>query len=154
MNILNRRVNENKGLVYKFFFLVLCVQSKGYCQLKPQPKKTVAILNTLDKENNLEYGAKVLIRTYLSDAVGYYGGEKFEAYERTDVGAMADEWGFQQAGYVRTDQIKQIGQMTGVDYILVSEVIGLGNRQILLTAKVINVTTGRIEGEPQISVVM
>ena len=36
--------------------------------------------------------------------------------------------------------------MTGADYILISEGIGLGNKQILLTAKLVNVTTGKIEG--------
>lgn len=137
---------KTKGLIISLGMALLCIQNIGYCQFKPQPKKTVAVLNTLDKENNLEYGAKVMIRTYLSDAVGYYGKENFEVYERTDIGAMVDEWGFQQSGYVKESEIKTIGQMTGVDYILVSEVMGLGNKQILLTAKIINVSTGRIEG--------
>ena len=137
---------KTKGLIISLGLAFLCIQNIGYCQFRPQPKKTVAILNTLDKENNLEYGAKVMLRTYLSEAVGYYGRGSFEVYERTDIGAMVDEWGFQQSGYVQESQIKRIGQMTGVDYILVSEVMGLGNKQILLTVKIINVTTGRIEG--------
>lgn len=142
----NVKIMKAKGLILCLGMALLSIHNSGYCQFRLQPKKTVAILNTLDKENNLEYAAKVMIRTYLSDAVGYYGKENFEVYERTDIGAIVDEWGFQQSGYVQESQIKEIGHMTGVDYILVSEVVGLGNKQILLTAKLINVETGRIEG--------
>ena len=106
----------------------------------------VAVLNTLDKGNVLKYEAKVLLLSCLVDAVAYSVKGNVEVYDRTDAGTMVDELKFQQSGHVPESQVKQIEQQPAADYILVSEIIGLGNKQMLLTAKIINVTTGRIEG--------
>lgn len=110
-----------------------------------QSARKVAVLNVLDKGNILEDGAKLMLQTCLLDAVIHYGKGNIEVYDRTDKGKIVED-SFQLSSYVSASQIKPMSQPTSCDCILVSEVIELGNQQILLTAKIINVKTGRIEG--------
>ena len=112
----------------------------------PSSTMKVVIGDILDKENFLGHADKVMIRLCLSNAVGNHGSENIEIYERTDIDAITEEKSFQQSCHVPESQIKRIGDKTDVDYILIPEIIKLDNKQILLTAKLINVTTGKVEG--------
>lgn len=104
--------------------------------------KKVAIVETVDKVGNIDDYVKTLLQVSLSMAVTRVPG--YEAYDRVDLGAILDEQNFQQTGMVSDDQIKQLGEMTGCDYVMLTEAV-LGSGRILVTAKILDVRTARIE---------
>ena len=105
--------------------------------------RKVAILETVDRQNQITYGVKLMLRSYLAEAVTNTKG--YEAYDRTDLSAIMDEQEFQRTGYVSDEEIKKIGQMTGVQYILVVEASKIDAQNLFVTAKILNVETARME---------
>ena len=106
-----------------------------------QDVKRVAILETVDKENNISYANKLILRASLSKAITNTAG--YEAYDRTDVDAIMSEQDFQRTGMVSNDQIKRLGEMTGANYILVAEAVKVDNQNMFITAKLLDVETAR-----------
>ena len=104
--------------------------------------KRVAILETVDKENKISYGIKLMVRSKLSSAITNTPG--YEGYDRIDIAAILNEHEFQHTGLVSDDQIKQLGKMVGADYILITEVAYINSSNIILTAKILNVETARL----------
>ena len=105
--------------------------------------KKVAILETVDKKGAFEYEIKLMIRSLLTDTITSIPG--YEGFDRVDVASIMSEHEFQRTGLVSADQIKRLGEMTGADYILVAETVPLGDTQMLLVAKILNVETGKID---------
>ena len=103
----------------------------------------VAILETVDKEGNLSYAHKLMLRSNLAKAITNAPG--YEAYDRTDMDAIMGEQNFQRTGMVSEDQIKRLGEMTGAAYILVAEAVKVDEQNMFITAKILNVETGKTE---------
>ena len=108
-----------------------------------QNTKKVAILETVDKENRVEYGVELQLRGYLTDAINRTPG--YEGYDRVDMASIMGEHNFQRTGYVSDAQIKKLGQMTGASSIIVAEAAMYGSDRIIVTAKIIDVESARIE---------
>lgn len=111
----------------------------------PKPStsiKKVAILETVDKEDVVSYGVKLMVRSKLAYAITNTPG--YESYDRVDVGSILGEHEFQRTGLVSDRDIKRLGEMTGADYILVAEVAYLNDSYIFLSAKILNVETARV----------
>lgn len=119
-----------------FLMIILLAQISVFAQVKK-----VAILETVDKENQISYANKLILRASLSKAVTKTAG--YEAYDRTDIDAIMSEHSFQRTGMVEEDQIKKLGEMTGADYILVTEVVVVDANNIFVTAKLLDVVTAR-----------
>ena len=117
-----------------FFFLLMA----GV--VSAQEVKRVAILETVDKENQIDYAYELLLRSNLSNAITSISG--YEAYDRTDIDAIMSEQSFQRTGLVSNDQIKRLGEMTGANYILVAEIAKSG-QQIIILSKLLDVETAR-----------
>ena len=105
-----------------------------------QEVKRVAILETVDKENQIDYAYELLLRSNLSNAITSISG--YEAYDRTDIDAIMSEQSFQRTGLVSNDQIKRLGEMTGANYILVAEIAKSG-QQVIILSKLLDVETAR-----------
>lgn len=105
--------------------------------------KRVAILETVDKEGKVPYGIKLMVRSKLSAVITAVPG--YEGYDRVDIASILGEQDFQRTGLVSDKDIKQLGEMTGADYILVAEVAYLNSSYIFLSAKILNVETARVE---------
>ncbi len=105
--------------------------------------KRVAILETVDKEGTVSYGIKLMVRSKICAAITETPG--YEGYDRVDVTSIMDEQEFQRTGMVDDAQIKELGVMTGADYILIAEVASLGGSDIIITAKILEVESGRME---------
>lgn len=116
-------------------FILLLVSGMISAQVK-----RVAILETVDKEDKVEYAYELLLRRNLSKAITSISG--YEAYDRTDIDAIMAEQSFQRTGLVSSDQIKRLGEMTGASYILVAEV-AMAKSQVLIFAKLLDVETAR-----------
>lgn len=105
--------------------------------------KKVAILETVDRDNKLSFGIRLMVRSNLAEAVTMTPG--YEAYDRTNLDAILDEQTFQRTGYVSDEDIRKIGEMTGVQYVLVAEASYVDNGHIFITAKILDVVTARTE---------
>ena len=105
--------------------------------------KKVAILNTVDKENALSYGMKLMVRGKLAYAITNTSG--YEGYDRVDIASIMSEHEFQRTGLVNDAQIKRLGEMTGADYILIAEVAKLDDSHIFIVSKILNVETAKVE---------
>lgn len=105
--------------------------------------KRVAILETVDKEDQVSYGVKLMVRSKLSEVITATPG--YEGYDRVDISSIMSEQDFQRTGLVSDADIKKLGEMTGAEYILIAEVAYLNSSNIFLSAKILNVETARIE---------
>lgn len=105
--------------------------------------KRVAILKTVDKENKVGYGAKLMIRSKLSRAITLTPG--YESYNREDIALIMDEQKFQRTGLVNEAEIKKLGEMTGAAYIMIAEVAKLDDTHLIITAQLLDVETARQE---------
>lgn len=105
--------------------------------------KRVAILETVDKEGQVPYGVKLMVRSKLCDFITATPG--YEGYDRVDVGSILSEHEFQRSGLVSDKDIKRLGEMTGANYVLVAEAAYLNSSHIFITAKILNVETARVE---------
>lgn len=121
----------------KFILFLLLLSTAMFAQ----DVKRVAILETVDKENNISYANKLILRASLSKAITLTEG--YEAYDRTDVDAIMSEQDFQRTGMVSNDQIKRLGEMTGANYILVAEAVKVDYQNMFITAKLLDVETAR-----------
>ncbi len=76
----------------------------------------IAVLETVDKAGNVEYGKRLLVRSNLAQAIA--GTPGYEAYDRVDISAIMSEQNFQRTGNVSEDQIKKhlLGTTNKPDY--------------------------------------
>lgn len=116
-----------------FFFAVMMMTMTAMAQQK------VAILETVDKAQNVSYGVKLLLRSCLTSAIS--NTEGYEGYDRVDMASIAGEQEFQRTGNVSDSQIKQIGRAAGASYVLVAEAAKYDATSIIITAKLLDVET-------------
>ncbi|MBO7469595.1 MAG: hypothetical protein J6T81_05640, partial [Bacteroidales bacterium] len=105
-------------------------------------QQKVAILETVDKAQNISYGKKLLLRSSLTTAISNTPG--YEGFDRVDMASIASEQEFQRTGYVSDSQIKQLGVATGAAYVLVAEAAWLDEdtkSDLIITARIIDVET-------------
>lgn len=126
----------------KRIFILTCLMLFAVLTFAQTTKK-VAILEVVDREGRLSYGNKMMLRSNLARAITNTAG--YEAYDRTDIDAIMSEHDFQRTGLVSEDQIKQLGHMTGVSLILVTEGALVGNNSMFVSAKILNVETAKVE---------
>jgi hypothetical protein len=106
--------------------------------------KKVAILETIDKEGNINYGVKLMVRSNLTKSVSNATG--YEGYDRVNMSQIMGEQDFQRTGMVNEEQIKRLGELSGADYIIVSEVAKVSETNIVVTASILNVETAQTIG--------
>lgn len=121
--------------------LILFAVSQTYGQ--NSPTKKVAILETVDKEDVVSNGVKLMVRGKLAYAITNTPG--YEGYDRVDVGSILGEHEFQRTGLVSDKDIKRLGEMIGADYILVAEVAQLDYSHVIIVAKILNVETAQLD---------
>lgn len=105
--------------------------------------KKVAILEVVDRDNAINYGVKLLLRTTLAKAITQTQG--YEGYDRVDIEAIQGEQDFQRTGMVSDEQIKRLGEMTGAAYVLVAEMAKMDESNFFVTAKILDVETAKLE---------
>lgn len=82
-----------------------------------------------------------MVRGELRKAFGWQSD--FQVLTRTDVDAMLKEHGFQQSGMVADAQRRQVGVMTGAQYICVSNITKYKN-QLYIEAYLVDIETGQM----------
>lgn len=127
--------------LYVRILFIACCLAFGATVMHAAEVVKVAILETIDKANEVKYGERLLVRSSLARAVAATPG--FEAYDRVDLEAIFGEQNFQRTGYVSSDQIKQLGVMTGAQFILLPEIAKLNDKSFYITAKILDVETAK-----------
>ena len=84
---------------------------------------------------------KAMVRGELRKSIVNHTG--YEAFTRADIDKLMLEQDFQRTGLVSDDQIKEIGVMSGADYICVST-LNKTNTEFYLEAYLVNVETAQI----------
>ena len=125
----------------KIFFL-MCLMLSAALTFAQNTKK-VAILEVVDREGRLSYSQKLVLRSNMARAIANTDG--YEAYDRSDVDMIMSEQDFQRTGIVSEKEIQKLGEMTGVSLILVTEGVLIDANKIFVTAKILNVKTGRVD---------
>lgn len=120
--------------------LTLCLLAVTMCTVAQ--KKTVAILDAVDKQGNIPAAYLSMIRNTMITAVT--NTSDYEAYDRTSLDAIASEQNFQRSGQVDDEQIKRLGKMAGVDYVLVTEADAVDG-WLTMIVKILNVETAKYE---------
>ena len=126
----------------KKVFLLSCLLLSALLTFAQTTKK-VAILEVVDREGRLSYSQKLLLRSNMARAVSNTTG--YEAYDRSDVDVIMSEQDFQRTGMVSDVEIRKLGEMTGVSLILVTEGVLTGDGKIFVSAKILNIETGRVD---------
>lgn len=124
-------------------FLLLCGLFTMAMLTFAQETKKVAILEVVDREGQLSYSQKMMLRSNMARAIANTPG--YEAYDRSDVDAIMSEQDFQRSGLVSDAEIRKLGEMTGVSLILVTEAVVTGSDKLFVSAKILNVETARVE---------
>ncbi|MBR1878094.1 MAG: hypothetical protein IJ814_03695 [Paludibacteraceae bacterium] len=107
-----------------------------------QEKKTVAVLDPICRDNSVNAFFQQMVRGAMESAVT--SSAEYEAYDRSAFDMIQKEQAFQRTGAVNDSQIKKMGEMAGVDYVLVSEVSAYEG-YLSAVIKILNVTTGKYD---------
>lgn len=113
--------------------MIICTYTDRLC----------CVLEVVDREGKLSYIQKLILRSNMARAVANTYG--YEAYDRTDIDMIMSEHDFQQTGLVREDEIRRLGEMTGVSLILVTEAVKADYNNLFVTAKILNVESAKVE---------
>ena len=124
-------------------FLLLCGLFAMTMFTFAQVTKKVAILEVVDREGKLSYSQKMVLRSNMAQAIS--GTQGFEAYDRSDIDAIMSEQDFQRTGLVNENEIRKLGEMTGVSLILVTEAVILDDNKLFVSAKILNVETSKVD---------
>ena len=107
-----------------------------------QQKKTVAVLDPICRDNSVNAFYQQMVRGSMESAVT--ASAEYEAYDRSAFDQIQKEQAFQRTGAVNDSQIKKMGELAGVDYVLVSEVSAYEG-YLSAIVKILNVTTGKYD---------
>lgn len=107
-----------------------------------QDKKTVAVLDPICRDNSVNQFYQQMVRGAMESAIT--SSTEYEAFDRSALDLIQKEQAFQRTGAVNDSQIKQMGKMAGVDYVLVSEVSAYEG-YLSVVVKILNVTTGKYD---------
>lgn len=104
-------------------------------------KKKVAVMVPKAGDEVTEFQSN-MVRGTMESAISKAKG--FEGYDRGAFDIIMKEQEFQRSGAVDDSQIKQLGQMAGVQYILVTEIY-TQDGYFSIIAKLLDVETGKYE---------
>ncbi len=95
-----------------FLFLIPCSFA--------QDLKKVAVLPPIDKENKIDYIYKHMVRTNMVKAIS--NAQEYICLNMDVVDEIVDVVQFQESGFVKDDEIQNLGIMQGANFICKSEI--------------------------------
>lgn len=101
--------------------------------------KKVAITEVVDKSGEVADGTKVFVRSALTDAIT--NSENYEGYDQ--INFVSFEVTFSKTGKITSAMLTHV-QKQQMDYILVAEITPLDKKTVLLSARIVNTSTGKI----------
>lgn len=120
-------------LVALFALLPLSVTAQFY------KAKKVAITEVVDVSGKVSEATKKLFRTTLIDAIT--NSEGYEAH--TQISFISLELNFDKTGNITSSTLEYVKQQE-MSYILVSKIVPMGKKSILLSAQIVETSTGKV----------
>ncbi len=108
-----------------------------------QSLKKMAVMEPMCRDNSVGTFYMTVIRGAIESVVS--ATDEYEAYDRSAFDQIVQELHFQRSGVVSDSEIKRMGELAGVDFILVSELMA-SDGYMSVIVKVLNVETGKYEG--------
>lgn len=135
---ISKRTEDNSEMNKLIIILLSTLSLTAYAQ----ERKTVAVLDPICRDNSVNAFFQQMVRGVMESAVT--ASAEYEAYDRSAFDMIQKEQAFQRTGAVSDSQIKKMGEMAGVDYVLVSEVSAYEG-YLSAIVKILNVTTGKYD---------
>lgn len=123
-------------------FLMLAVLSvllPAFASAQFYNVKKVAITEVVDKSGDVSNGTKTFIRSALTDAITNSDG--YEGYD--SISFLSLEMNFDRTGNISSASLTYVKKQL-MEYILVSEVTPLDKKTVLLSARIVNASNGKI----------
>lgn len=107
-------------------------------------EKKIAILEIVDRDENVSQGMKLMLRGRLTAAVTATPG--YAGLDRVDMDAVLAEHNFQRSGMVAEKYIKQLGEAMGADYVMIAEAAWFNTykTELVISAKLIDVESFQV----------
>ncbi|MBR6655033.1 MAG: hypothetical protein IKL20_00300 [Alistipes sp.] len=121
-------------LLVAFFALVSTTVSAQFYN-----RKKVAITEVVDKSGDVASGTKTFIRSALTDAITNSDG--YEGY--TSISFLSLEMNFDKTGNISSASLTYVKKQL-MEYILVSEITPLDKQTVLLSARIVDTSNGKI----------
>lgn len=123
-----------------FFWAMLCTLfSTTTISAQFYNRKKVAITEVVDKSGEVANGTKEFVRSALTDAIT--NSEGYEGY--TQINFKSLEMNFDKTGNLSSSTLTLI-KKKDLPYILITEITPLDKKTVLLSARIINTSTGKI----------
>ena len=125
----------------KFFLLLALFALVSTTTVSAQfyNRKKVAITEVVDKSGDVAEGTKTFIRSALTDAITNSDG--YEGY--ASISFLSLEMNFDKTGNISSASLTYVKKQL-MEYILVSEVTPLDKKTVLLSARIVNTSNGKI----------
>ena len=125
----------------KFFLLVAFFALVSTTTVSAQfyNRKKVAITEIVDKSGDVSEGTKTFIRTALTDAIT--NSEGYEGYAQ--ISFLKLEANFDKTGNISSATLTYVKKQL-MEYILVAEITPLDKTTVLLSARIVNASNGKI----------
>ncbi len=104
--------------------------------------KKIAILKPIDSQGKVSYYINKSLQNALTKAVA--ASNNLEAYDRNDMVIIQNENDFQRQGWVNPEEISRMGKISGVSYVLSSEILITSNNEYYVMAKILNIETSKV----------
>ncbi len=101
--------------------------------------KKVAVWETKCSDNSITPFQSTMVRGGMETAVANASG--YTGYDRASFDAIIKEHNFQRSGAVKDSDIRRLGEMAGVQYIIVPEALASGD-DFYIIVKMLDVETG------------
>lgn len=124
----------------KFVFLLTLIVSAATIMAQSE---MVAILPIVDRGMQVDYNTKLMLRSYISEAVTQTNG--YEAYDASDLGETIDEFEFQRTGNLSAENIRIVGQKMGAQKLLITEISQIKSNKVFITVRLFNASTAYME---------
>ena len=143
-NTLDIDVNEFLiGFIFSIFILLVAlfalVSTTTTVSAQFYNRKKVAITEVVDKSGDVAPGTKTFIRSALTDAITNSDG--YEGY--ASISFLSLEMNFDKTGNISSASLTYVKKQM-MEYILVSEVTPLDKKTVLLSARIVNTSNGKI----------
>ena len=120
----------------RVLLLLLIVGFSVFCMAQ---NKKVAVWETKCSDKSITSFQSTMVRGGMEAAVANASG--YTGYDRASFDAIIKEHNFQRSGSVKDSDIKRLGEMAGVQYIIVPEALASGD-DFYIIVKMLDVETG------------
>ena len=131
-----------KRILFFIFAAVLLFSTSAMAQKEEMRK--VAVWETKCSDNSITQFQSTMVRGGMETAVGNTPG--YEVFDRSAFDIILKEHHFERSGAVSDAEIREMGEMAGVQFVIVPEAVFDGSNSIYILVKMLDVEKGKFGG--------